>query len=277
MTNPVTVTLDDKNHRKAIKALQEVTGASFEDVLRFQAGTVAKKAAVSEENTRQKRAKLQAVKHALFSRGLIGKTQRGEISVTQGRKAGMPAFRIWYRNQRGNFVLAHPGVKNPMNVKPLTSEDARARRFDPSGPAWRSIAAQFSGVPEAYKQKASDIEGAGELNVQAWLQAAADATPVSVFSIPPKGKSKRMRGALRATAANGRKYRNGTGFFQGSGDKGIATIKNSYPFASLTKGSSNLRRALRARSRAVMIALDKGLDQDMEKFSKRFPGLIYKP
>ena len=204
-------------------------------------------------------------KYALRGKGDL------KVSMNDGsRKGEAVAENVWMRSGGKFYIMRGPG-KWPAQGNEKTS------RYSPSGAHWpdriwqqyQSLIDQtpeeLARIKKEWEAQALDSRGLAKAS---WGQIAQKLELPGVWEYLPAY-------AREAKGSDGRSYINGTGDRQSTETRLTFTLTNSMP--ALTSGSLDgegiLQRAFDTRETAIMIALEKGVFDDLEKALKPFPGL----
>lgn len=245
-----TITLDASHFNDAMRELSRISGKDFADVIRHEAVSVLKRAALWE-----KIANIQDIKKAVQAKFRYGWGEEGRtwrVLISPNNDA------IWVMD-----LIS--GKKYP-----VTSQKAVRTKLPDS--AWANYSALAS--DRAFLQSGEERKriGARGLARQSWVQIA-DAIGVDIESVPPGGSAQSAL-ARRAIAVNGRSYLNGRAIQEAAQDAFLLTLVNESPIVIKRDGAGRMQRAIDARTTAFNIALRKGVFQNVKARAQRYPGIF---
>ena len=239
-------------------------GDSTEEALRGELGKVLERAvdythsAPSEEEFRQRIEYRLRRKFNTYAAGDVGVDAKETIPRISNCPGTGRAWWVDYSNTgRRAFYLMNDGPRRGWG-------DRYARYQAEEQDRQADLALEL----EQYVPKVLASRG---LSKQSWYQIG-QALGITVPGVPPYVKD--------ALGSDGRAHLNGTGTRTPTADGVVYELVNSMPLLISPRhpqegleGENILERAFTSRDKAIMVGIEKGILDDLEKAIKRFPGL----
>ena len=198
---------------------------------------------------------------------------KGDLKVTMNDgsvKGEAVAENVWMRSGGKFYIMRGPG-RWPAQGNEKTS------RFSPNGAHWPDrIWQQYQSLIDQTPEELAALK-------KEWEQKALDSRGLAKASFAQIGQSLGLTEvwehlpnyAQRAKGSDGREYKNGVGEHTSTPARLTYTLSNSMPalVSGELDGAGIFQRAFDTRETAIMVALEKGVFDDLEKALGRFPGL----
>jgi hypothetical protein len=264
------LTVRSEGFRAMCGELARLSGKDYADVLRSEAATVVKMAAL--ESPVASAADIRKVVIDRDSARTI-RTYEGEVIIGQRRK-GLGSEEILSIN-----LFKHRGrewfIDNTGETKKYMVYDAgRSRGWHVPDIIWGRYQNLNSERPGKARELTAELLKRRGLERLSWLQIG-DGLGVALATVAPAGN---LREAVaRGATARGRTYANGTAAEASDGARFQVSIENASPIAIKRWGQKRIEASMNRRRRGFDIAMKKRLFENLELRAKRYPGIFVKP
>ena len=239
--------VDTIGFKKFCDDLAKISGRSFEDVVKAQAGAVLKRVMSKTEAAKREKLQKRAQRIAAFERG-YWKRRDGTALIIGAPKSGMTFWKDYSPKTGSPTIYPISKAKLPNQI-------------------WSNYMAASASIKKASIEYSKKLVGARGLKKSTWLNIAKELGVDYILKAPAYVKKAKSTSKKRWNNSDGSKYFTMQDVF--------VVMRQRYPNLTANGFAATiLQAAIRARMKAFQHDLKRGVFDDAKKRASRYPGVF---